>query len=101
MKEMCKDFINEIDTIVADAPSETALASNEMSKNQVTPRIIAQKKNPMDCNTCVIQSIGLAQAFVPFQPNANTMDLDQSLICGTAFADLVYPYTRGSHLKTK
>ena len=94
MKEMCNDFIKEIDVTITAAPPAT-----EMSKKQVTPRIIAQNKNVIDCNTCVLQSIGLAQAFVPFQPNGKTMELEQSLVCGTAFADLVHPYIKGSNLK--
>ncbi len=52
----------------------------------------------MDCNAWLINKIGLAQAYVAPQPNANTMTEEQSLVCGTAFGDLVQPYIQGSNL---
>ena len=52
-----------------------------------------------DCNTCVIDAIGLAQAYVPYQPDAVTMAAEQSLVCGTAFPSLVKPYVAGANLR--
>ncbi len=52
----------------------------------------------MDCNAWLIHKIGLSQAYVAPQPNAVTMSEEQSLVCGTAFADLVQPYMQGSNL---
>ncbi len=52
-----------------------------------------------DCNTCVLEAIGLAQAYVPYQPDGKTMGLEQSLVCGTAFPGLVKPYVSGMNLK--
>lgn len=52
-----------------------------------------------DCNTCVIEKIGLAQAFVPTQPYQVPSTPEQSLICGTAFSDLSMPYTQGNHIR--
>ena len=40
----------------------------------------------------------LAQAYVLTQPYNGRMATEQSLICGTAFADLSDPYPKGFHL---
>lgn len=56
-------------------------------------------KETMDCNTCVMNEIGLAQAYVPYQMDGTPMGLEQSLVCGTAFEGLVHPYMQGMHLK--
>ena len=52
-----------------------------------------------DCNACVLEKIGLAQAFVPSQPYETPSSAEQSLICGTAFAALSIPYTQGDHIR--
>lgn len=49
----------------------------------------------VDCNTCIIDRIGLAQAIVPSQPFTAPMESEQALVCGTAFSDLVMPYCSG------
>ena len=46
----------------------------------------------------MIERVGLAQAMVPFQPYEAPMEQEQSLICGTAFADLAMPYCSGWNL---
>lgn len=92
MREMCKDFLVESETEVIEI-----LPVKDKGKPMVSPKL-CDNMAVLDCNTCVLQSIGLAQAFVPFQPNANTMEPAQSLICGTAFSDLVMPYVKGSNL---
>lgn len=51
-----------------------------------------------DCNACVINMIGLAQAYVPFQVELNKMSPSKSLILGTTFADLSQPYVKGTGL---
>lgn len=60
---------------------------------------ICEAETAMDCNACVIQKIGLAQAFVPRQPYQTPSPAEQSLICGTVFSDLSMPYEQGSHIK--
>ena len=104
MKEMCNDFVN--DTVSAmettrncrrchnhATGSMTGSMTGGMTGN-ITGRIGEQK----DCNDWLIDRIGLAQAYVAPQPNADTMSQEQSLICGTAFGDLVQPYKQGSNL---
>lgn len=51
-----------------------------------------------NCNACVLEQIGPAQAMVPFQPYEAPMEAEQSLICGTVFADLAIPYCSGWNL---
>lgn len=46
------------------------------------------------CNSCVIQHVGMAQAYVPYQEDFSVMSLEQSLACGTAFPVLSMPYQR-------
>ena len=98
MKEMCNDFVeSEMDIIMVTPTVKSTTPAKSTNKHARLDDNMAVT----DCNTCVLQSIGLAQAFVPFQPNANTMDKEQSLVCGTAFPDLVQPYVKGSNLKSK
>ena len=79
MKEMCKNFIcNGTCGMQPEPPADMPAAEN--------------------CNACVMEHIGLAQAFVPFQPAQMPMEQEQSLVCGTAFSDLVMPYCSGWNL---
>lgn len=50
------------------------------------------------CAACVIERVGLAQAYVPSQPYQPPMEQEQSLVCGTVFSELVMPYCSGWHL---
>lgn len=79
MKEVAANFIS-------DTTSEC-----------ISPTLPAQ--DCQDCNACVIEKIGLAQAFVPAQPYQAPSTPEQSLICGTAFSDLSMPYTQGNHIR--
>lgn len=49
---------------------------------------------PADCNDCIIERIGLAEAYVPYQTDISLMEPEKSLELGTAFEELVIPYTR-------
>ena len=56
-------------------------------------------KNPddntsFDCNSCIIDKIGLAAAYVPYQEKSVLMESDKSLTCGTVFPELVMPYKK-------
>ena len=50
------------------------------------------------CNACVLERVGLAQAMVPSQPYTAPQGEENSLVCGTVFADLVMPYPQGFHI---
>lgn len=52
----------------------------------------------IDCNTCVQESVGLAQAYVPFQTQLDLKDGQTALACGTVFAQLVQPYVKNSRM---
>ncbi len=93
MKEMCNDFIAETTVSTIEARRHCHCPSNTGSMTGVVG-----DDTMMDCNTWLINKIGLAQAYVAPQPNAVTMSEEQSLVCGTAFADLVQPYVQGSNL---
>lgn len=86
MKEMCKNF-------VCNAATACPVASQ-----QDTGTVPPSNTSMGDCNTCVIERVGLAQAFVPTQPFQQPMSQEQSLVCGTAFSDLVMPYCSGWNL---
>lgn len=78
MKEMCKNFICDgCGTMPAAAMSDAAMH---------------------DCNACMIERVGLAQALIPDQPWQMPMSEEQSLVCGTVFADLAMPYCSGWNL---
>jgi hypothetical protein len=49
---------------------------------------------PVDCNDSLIEMIGLADAYVPYQTEFSLMSPEKSLVCGTVFAGLVIPYKR-------
>ena len=76
MKEMCNDFV-----------SENCSYDSQMPNNMVP-----------EYNEMIQESMELAQAYVPLQPYMAPMSQMQSLVCGTAFSDLVVPYCSGWHL---
>lgn len=79
MKEVVTDFLFDTD-IMEEYPTEYALP-------------------PTDCNDCIRQKVGLAQAYIPVQDYETQFAPEQGLVCGTAFPSLVMPYTQGMHLK--
>ena len=79
MKEMCKNFVCD----GCCSMQTTAIQGDTMMG---------------DCNACVIEQVGLAQAFVPAQPYQMPMEEEQSLVCGTVFSDLTMPYCSGWNL---
>ena len=90
MKEMCRNFVcnNRCQQNSANIPSTTATQSAT-----ILPDI------PMgNCSRCVMEKIGLAQAYVPSQPYTQPMEQEQSLVCGTTFTELVMPYCSGWNL---
>ncbi len=52
-----------------------------------------------NCNRCIIEKIGYAQAYVPYQEDTNTVSEGQSLLTGTVFSALEMPYEKGSALR--
>ncbi len=52
-------------------------------------------KEMESCNTCIQNSVGLAQAMVANQPYETPLSPEQGLICGTAFSSLSMPYSQG------
>lgn len=77
---------------------EPAIPMNQFPMS-IERTVVGTPASRTDCNACVIDAIGLAQAYVPYQPDATTMGLEQSLVCGTAFPSLVKPYVSGMNLK--
>ncbi|MCJ7854968.1 spore coat associated protein CotJA [Lachnospiraceae bacterium NSJ-143] len=51
---------------------------------------------PADCNDCIIERVGLSEAYVPYQTDFDLMDPEESLMLGTAFKNLVIPYSKTS-----
>ncbi len=90
MKEMCRNFVCN----TGRCPQQSA--NTQRSMPSAAANNAAAIPNP--CNACVIERVGLAQAMVPFQPYEAPMEQEQSLVCGTAFADLAMPYCSGWNL---
>ena len=88
MKEMCRNFIcnnnRSPQTSLHDTPSASFATISNVPMN--------------DCNNCVMNRIGLAQAYIPSQTYTPPMPEDQSLICGTVFSELAMPYCSGWNL---
>ena len=90
MKEMCRNFVcnNNCQKVSTNA---TPAATTQAAVNQPDTSM-------RDCSSCVMNRIGLAQAYVPSQPYNSPMDQERSLICGTTFSELVMPYCSGWNL---
>ncbi len=109
MKEMCQNFICNTrkcpaQPAASDAQrtqtTQTAQTTQNARTTMVSPATTAlQPDTDMgDCNACVLERVGLAQAFVADQPYEALMEQEQSLVCGTAFSALVMPYCSGWNL---
>lgn len=109
MKEMCQNFICNTRKCPAQPaasqeqtaqPMQNAQRSQTVQTTMVSPATTAlQPDTDMgDCNACVLERVGLAQAFVPNQPYEAPMEQEQSLVCGTTFSALVMPYCSGWNL---
>ena len=87
MKEMCRNFICNSNRC------------HQANTAQPTYDFPSTPDTPMgNCNTCVLNHIGLAQAYIPSQPYTTPMEQEQSLVCGTSFTELVMPYCSGWNL---
>lgn len=94
MKEMCRNFVCN----TGGCPRQSANTQHSASPMAANPAAIIPDTSMGDCNACVIERVGLAQAMVPFQPYEAPMEQEQSLVCGTAFVDLAMPYCSGWNL---
>ena len=94
MKEMCRNFVcsNNHNTQVSSSFSNTTSAQPAESSSTIA------NASMNGCSNCVMNRIGLAQAYVPSQPYTTPTEEEQSLICGTGFSDLAMPYCSGWNL---
>lgn len=90
MKEMCRNFIC--------SNNHCPQANATMTQVTTTQTDMIPDPSIIDCSRCVLERIGLAQAYVPSQPYTTPMQQEQSLTCGTAFSELVMPYCSGWNL---
>ena len=94
MKEMCRNFIcNDNRCHHNDSATSQTAAEQTSSAYTARPGI-----NMGNCSSCVMEHIGLAQAYIPSQPYTTPMEQEQSLVCGTIFTELVMPYCSGWNL---
>lgn len=63
-----------------------------------TKRGEANSEN-MTCNECVVNRIGYAQAYVPYQTDTEMYGTEMGLESGTVFTALNMPYKRGTNLE--
>lgn len=96
MKEMCRNFICN-GTMCQNATTNQSSCTQKDNSN-AQPAALQPDTAMGDCNACVTERIGLAQALIPTQPFSQPMEQEQSLVCGTAFADLAMPYCSGWNL---
>lgn len=96
MKEMCRNFV--CNNRCSTTGQNCANMQRSSSSMAATPAALTPDTTMGDCNACVMERIGLAQAMVPFQPYEAPMEQEQSLVCGTAFANLAMPYCSGWNL---
>lgn len=89
MKEMCRNFVCNTGGCPCQSANACPAATNRAATETARPAVTE------DCTACVIKQVGLAQAMVPSQPYEAPMEQEQSLVCGTVFADLVMPYCMG------
>lgn len=101
MKEMCSNFLcNTTKCPAAQQQNNLSNQNNQSTTQSNAPAAAAILPDTSmgDCNACVQEQIGLAQAFIPNQPYEAPMGEEQSLVCGTAFSALVMPYCAGWNL---
>ena len=94
MKEVCGNFICN----AKKCPAAQQPCAHRNSCSMVSPA--AEETNQsMEKQTCPAKNgLSLAQAYVPSQSYQPPMPQEQSLVCGTAFAELVMPYCSGWNL---
>ena len=90
MKEMCRNFICNNNRCQQASINHTPASAQTVA--------IQPDLSMGDCSSCVMNRIGLAQAYIPSQPYTVPMEQEQSLVCGTAFSELVMPYCSGWNL---
>ena len=94
MKEMCRNFICN-NSRCQHANSSIPQTAAEQTSSAYTFRPDTSMGN---CSNCVLERIGLAQAYIPSQPYTTPMEQEQSLVCGTTFTELSMPYCSGWNL---
>ena len=92
MKEMCRNFICN------NRQCQQATTSLPQSAQATSTYATIPNTSINDCSNCVLERVGLAQAYVPSQPYTTPMEQEQSLVCGTTFSELVMPYCSGWNL---
>ncbi len=95
MKEMCRNFLcnnNNCSAAAAGNSSSSAAAA------AIPPETSTGSSSMGDCNTCVLNRIGLAQAYIPDQSYEQPKEQEEALVCGTAFSELSMPYCSGWNL---
>ncbi|MCI8342224.1 MAG: spore coat associated protein CotJA [Firmicutes bacterium] len=56
---------------------------------------------PPDCNECIAEHTGYAQAYVPYQESFNISSGEEALCQGTIFPDLIQPYRKDRYPKER
>ncbi len=87
MKEVYEDFYK-----IHSCNTSTC----ENLKNDSTCSALAETLcvDTIECNDCLLDTVGLAQAYVPYQTDLDVMEADCSLVLGTAFKQLVKPHKK-------
>lgn len=90
MKKMCRNPICNTDF-------QQKTANTPFSTNS-SVNTIADDTAGSNCSPCVLNQIGIAQAYIPSQKYSPPMPQEQNLLCGTVFSELIIPYCSGWNL---
>lgn len=78
----------------ADKDCKSPCAADKECKNPCANTVMDFCYEPAECNDCIIEHVGYAQAYVPYQEDITLLSPEEAVACGTVFPMLVQPYRR-------
>lgn len=97
MNDVMSDTVkeNNMNGVMLDSVKQNNMNMGVMPGSvDLRPNITSGGSMSVQCNTCVMNHVGLAQAYVPYQMELGLKDQETALACGTAFSQLVQPWVR-------
>ena len=96
MQECFKNYINNYSSNNRMKKECDCMENPQNPSDENKPDIPQAPEN--SCNQCVVDNIGYAQAYIPYQENTTLMSENESFTSGTVFEALSKPYEKGSAL---
>ena len=94
MKEVYEDFYK----IRGCHKNTCGLGAKEMMCDTLAEEFCFE---PIECNDCLLETLGLSTAYAPYQPYEDIMTPQCSLYYGTVFAQLVKPHKKDMNMRQK